>query len=223
VLLAIGLRFIRSPGSSAAFLAVKALAAVAAIVIVIGYMNSEAVTGLMTDRFSFEDASAEARVEQYQVAIQRIEEHPWVGSGYYTVEGYPIHNLFLSAWMNAGIVALLAALSFYLILVSRWLSFLWMLIRQPDRWVLPLAPEWVAALPICPFFRVWLSGAGGNLFMGEWIAIGLFLGALFANEARQRRPEAARRPAAARYRARRPTSPALLRQRIASTGFPGKP
>ena len=58
---------------------------------------------------------------------------------------------------------------------------------QPQRWTLHVAPEWVAALPLCPFFRVWLSGAGGNLFLGEWMAMGTFLGMLFANEMKRER------------------------------------
>jgi len=223
VLLAIGLRLITRPGNSAALLSLKAVSAFVAIAMVIAFSNSGAVTNTMTDRFSFEDSSAEARIEQYTVAIDRIEQHPWAGSGYFTIDGYPVHNLFLSAWMNAGIAAFLAALCFYLVLVSRWLSFLWMLIRQPERWVLPLAPEWIAALPICPFFRVWLSGAGGNLFLGEWIAIGLFLGLLMANDLRFRKTEPKRSAFKPHfYAVRRPTSPILSRQRVVSTGFATK-
>ena len=122
ILLAIVIRFIINPGRGAAILGVKALTAVAAIIMVISFMDSAAVTGLMADRFSFEDTSAEARVEQYQVALDRIEQHPWMGSGYYLVDGYPVHNLFLSAWMNAGLGAFLAALAFYLVLVAKWVS-----------------------------------------------------------------------------------------------------
>ncbi len=134
ILLAIGLKSITHTGRGSAILGVKALAAVAALTMVIGFTNSDAVTGLMADRFSFEDASAEARVEQYQVAMDRIEQHPWMGSGYYLIDGYPVHNLFLSAWMNAGIAAFLAALAFYLILVAKWVSFVWRLVTQPKRW-----------------------------------------------------------------------------------------
>ena len=210
ILLAIGLKAINHTGSGAAILGVKALAVVAAMIMVIGFTNSGAVTGLMADRFSFEDTSAEARVEQYTVAMDRIEQHPWKGSGYYLIDGYPVHNLFLSAWMNAGILAFLTALAFYLVLVARWVSFVWMLITQPKRWDLPLAPEWVAALPLCPFFRVWLSGAGGNLFLGEWVAMGIFLGLLFANETKQRKAAAAPSPRVTSTHSPRRGTPAVF-------------
>lgn len=136
----------------------------------------------MSDRFAFDDASAAARVVQFETAIERIEKHPITGSGFYEIEGYTVHNLFLSAWMNAGIVAFLLVVCFYILLIGRWLTFVWTIARHPDQWVLPLAPEWIATLPLLPFFRVWLSGDGGNLFLGEWIAIAAFLGAILAND-----------------------------------------
>ena len=119
---------------------------------------------------------------QADVALERIAQHPLTGSGFYEVGGFQVHNLFLNAWMNAGILAFLLVVSFYLILVGRWVAFVWSLVRHPERWVLPLAPEWVAPLPLLPFFRVWLSGDGGNLFLGEWIAVAAFLGLILAND-----------------------------------------
>ena len=163
-------------------LALKALAAILAVAIAISLSTPTPVGELIGDRFAFDDASAAARVVQFEAAIDRIEEHPITGSGFYEVAGYTVHNLFLSAWMNAGIFAFLFVVSFYVLLVGRWVSFVWNLVRHPERWVLPLAPEWVAPLPLLPFFRVWLSGDGGNLFLGEWIAVAAFLGLILAND-----------------------------------------
>lgn len=223
VLLAIGLRLVARPGSGAALLGLKALCAVLAIVLVIEFSDSTPVTDLMSDRFAFEDTSAAARLEQYSVAIDRIEHHPWTGSGFYEVGGYPVHNLFLSSWMNAGIAALFTVLCFYLVLIARWLSFLWMLVKRPERWVLPLAPEWIATLPICPLFRVWISGGGGNLFLGEWMALAAFLGIMLANDLKRRSADPARRePVPPRYRAPRPMSARMARQRIASGATPAE-
>ena len=223
VLLAIGLRLVTRPGSGAAFLGLKALCAVLAIVLVVEFSDSTPVTDLMSDRFAFEDTSAAARLEQYSVAIDRIEKHPWTGSGFYEVDGYPVHNLFLSSWMNAGIAALLTVLAFYFVLIGRWLAFLWMLVKRPERWVLPLAPEWIATLPICPLFRVWISGGGGNLFLGEWMALGVFLGVVLANDLKRRSADPARSERMQpRYRALRPMSARLARQRIASSGSPAE-
>jgi O-antigen ligase len=163
-------------------LALKALAAVIAVGIAVSMTTPTPVAELMTDRFAFDDASAAARVLQFEAAIDRIERHPITGSGFYEVGGYTVHNLFLSAWMNAGIAAFLSVVCFYVLLIGRWMSFVWTLIKHPERWVLPLAPNWVAPLPLLPFFRVWLSGDGGNLFLGEWIAVAAFLGMILAND-----------------------------------------
>ena len=164
------------------FLLLKALAAVLAVAIAISMSTPTPVGELIGDRFAFDDASAAARVVQFEAAWQRIGEHPITGSGYYEVAGYTVHNLFLSAWMNAGIFAFLCVVIFYILLIGRWVAFVWTLVRFPERWVLPLAPEWVAPLPLLPFFRVWLSGDGGNLFLGEWIAVAAFLGLILAND-----------------------------------------
>jgi O-antigen ligase len=185
VLLAIGLRVVAGRGHSLPFVAMKGLATIAAAAIFFVMSEPSPVSDLMADRFAFDDTSTESRVVQADFALARIAEHPLVGSGFQKVGGYQVHNLFLNAWMNAGIAAFLLVVAFYLLLIGRWVSFVWMLVRSPERWVLPLAPEWVAPLPLLPFFRVWLSGDGGNLFLGEWIAVAAFLGLILANDLRR--------------------------------------
>ena len=182
ILLAITLRVLAGQSHNLPFLALKGLATVAAVAMFFMLSEPSPVSDLIADRFSFDDNSTGARVLQADVALQRIAQHPLTGSGFYEVGGFQVHNLFLNAWMNAGIAAFLLVVSFYLILVARWLAFVWGLVRHPERWVLPLAPEWVAPLPLLPFFRVWLSGDGGNLFLGEWVAVAAFLGLILAND-----------------------------------------
>lgn len=182
VLLAIALRVLAGQSHNMPFLAFKGLATVAAVALFFMLSEPSPVSDLIADRFSFDDNSTGARVLQVDVALERIAQHPLTGSGFYEVGGFQVHNLFLNAWMNAGILAFLLVVSFYLILVGRWVAFVWSLVRHPERWVLPLAPEWVAPLPLLPFFRVWLSGDGGNLFLGEWVAVAAFLGLILAND-----------------------------------------
>lgn len=182
VIMAVGLREVIKPEHKLHILSFKALAAVLAVIIAINVAEPTPVADLMSDRFAFDDASAAARVLQFETAIERIAQHPFAGSGFYEVEGYTVHNLFLSAWMNAGILAFLLVICFYILLIGRWLIFVWTLARYPEHWVLPLSPEWIAPLPLLPFFRVWLSGDGGNLFLGEWIAVAAFLGVILANK-----------------------------------------
>lgn len=185
IILALALREASKPVRNLQLASLKALGAVLAVVAAVTISTPAPVAELITERFTFDDASAAARVVQFETAIDRIEENPITGSGFHKVGGYTVHNLFLSAWMNAGIFAFLLVACFYILLVGRWVSFVWTIATLPERWVLPLAPEWIAPLPLLPFFRVWLSGGGGNLFLGEWIAVAAFLGLILANDLRR--------------------------------------
>jgi len=176
-------------------LLLKGLAAIAIVGAAVGYTQVETpALDTMSDRFSFDDQSTASRVAQYEAAVQKIQEHPVIGSGYFELDGRPIHNLFLSSWVHAGLAAFLLVLAFYFALLGRWFSILFSIISYPERWVLPIAFEWIAPLPILPLFRVWLSGDGGHLFLGEWLALSAFLGIVLANDLR-RRSVARRRPA----------------------------
>ena len=83
--------------------------------------------------------------------------------------------------MHAGVAAFALIVLAYLAIVVRWVRFLIMMVKTPDRWVLPIAAEWVAPLPIMPLIRVWLSGDAGHLTLGEWIAMSAFFGCCLAN------------------------------------------
>jgi O-antigen ligase len=189
-------------------LLLKGLTAVALVVIAVGYTQAETpALDTMSDRFSFEDQSTASRVQQYEAAVVKIKEHPLIGNGYFELDGKPIHNLFLSSWVHAGLAAFILVLAFYLALLGRWLSILLTVITYPERWVIPIAFEWIAPLPILPLFRVWLSGDGGHLFLGEWLALSAFLGIVLANDLKRR--SLARRLAVAVRTA--PIEPASIR------------
>ena len=174
-------------------LMLKGLAALVVIMLAFGYTDVETPTaGTMGERFAFEDQSTAERVGQYQAAFERISQHPLTGSGYSEITGQPIHNLFLSAWMHAGLAAFILVVVFYVALLAHWLSVLRTYISHPDRWVIPIAFEWIAPLPILPLFRVWLAGDGGHLFLGEWVALTAFLGIVLANDLKLRRTTARR-------------------------------
>ena len=168
-------------------LLLKGAAALALIVIAANAsLPADGVSGELGDRFAFDDQSTAARLEQYSAALDQIQRHPFVGSGYFEFEGHTIHNLFLSAWVQGGLAAFLFAVLFYGGLLFAWLSFLRMIVTRPHQWVLPIAPEWIAPLPIMPLFRMWSSGDGGLMFLGEWVAIGCFIGCCLVNQLRQR-------------------------------------
>jgi O-antigen ligase len=151
------------------------------------YLPELGISNSLSERFAFDDYSVTARVDQFQLAFAQIEMHPFTGRGYYEANGHIIHNLFLAAWVHAGVVAFALAVIFYIVLIVRWLRIVAAVVAQPERWVLPIAFEWIAPLPILPIFRVWLSGDAGNLFLGEWIAVSAFFGCVLANKLRHRR------------------------------------
>ena len=145
--------------------------------------NASAVLG---ERLAFQDPSTAARLSQYRASLELIQEHPFAGNGYFEFNGYVIHNLFLSAWVQGGLAAFLLATLFYGGLLAAWLSFLRMIVTRPQSWVLPIAPEWIAPLPMIPLVRMWSSGDGGLMYFGEWIAVGCFIGCIIANQVRVR-------------------------------------
>jgi hypothetical protein len=181
------------PIDNVPLLALKSVALVAALVLAIGSsVPDDGASSSLGDRFAFQDASAGARVDQFNISLVEIEKHPFVGNGYFELDGHPIHNLFLSSWVHAGAAAFALVVIFYLGVLLQWIVFVSTLIAKRDRWVLPIAPEWVATLPIMGLFRVWLSGDAGHLFLGEWVALAAFMGCVLANAlASQRRAQVA--------------------------------
>ena len=182
LLMALAIHSVMRPANVSS-LVLKGLMAFALVVVAVGYTNLEGpAVGTMSDRMAFEDRSTASRLEQYQVALKKIGDQPVVGNGYFELDGRPIHNLFLSSWVQAGLPAFLLVVAFYLALLGRWLSLVWTIAKTPKRWVIPVAFEWIAPLPILPLFRVWISGDGGHLFLGEWIALSAFFGMVLAND-----------------------------------------
>ncbi|MER8376490.1 O-antigen ligase family protein [Mesorhizobium sp. M1406] len=172
----------RHDESTAALVMKMALAIMLVLGTVLIFLTDNPVVGMISDRFAFEDASTENRVAQYGWALQMIEHNLLLGNGYTEHDGRLIHNLFLSAWVQAGLVAFFLVASFYLAVAGIWVAFVFKVTCNPQRWVLPLPFEWVAMLPILPLFRVWLSGDAGHLFLGEWVALATFFGCILRND-----------------------------------------
>ncbi len=176
------------PGKKAVSISLKLLAVVALGIFAAQLsLGNSAATNTLGERFAFDDYSTSARMSQYDSALASIEKHPLTGAGYFLVDGRPIHNLFLGAWVHAGIFAFMLVVAFYVALFLRWAATLLIFTRSPEIWVLPIAFEWIAPLPIMPLFRVWLSGDAGHPYLSEWIAIAIFFGCCLANELAKKR------------------------------------
>jgi len=161
------------------------ITAIAVTGLVLFATSDNALMSTLADRFSFTDASAGSRFDQLGWAFGRIETAIWTGSGYAEIDGHPVHNLFVGAWMHAGLFAFILVTFFYIGLLITWARFVAQILMRPAAWTLPLKPEWVAVLPLVPLFRVWLSGDAGHMNFVEWIAISAFLGVLAANRLAQ--------------------------------------
>lgn len=159
---------------------------VLAIVLVLLLSAGSAAMDELESRLSFNDNSTEGRLTQYGWALAHIERNPLRGSGLIEINGQLVHNLFLGAWLHAGLVPFLLVVFTYLLMIVSWLRFVATIIVRPAQWVLPLRAEWVAVLPMLPFFRVWVAGDAGHPGFGEWIALSAFFGIVTANRLAQR-------------------------------------
>jgi len=157
-------------------------AAVALLIVSSGHAVFEA----LSTRFSFGDSSTVSRFHQWNWALSRIEGNVLTGAGYGEIDGHPVHNLFLGAWMHAGLGAFLLVTGAYLAFLAIWLRHLTDTVLRPKVWHLDLRPEWIALLPMTPLFRVWLSGDAGHPVFVEWMGLAVFCGALTANAATAR-------------------------------------
>jgi O-antigen ligase len=163
-------------------LLVKVGGAVVLAMMAITYSVSDlAASNTLSDRFAFDDYSSMSRVVQYQAALETIQDHALTGAGYFEIDGHVIHNLFLSSWVHTGLAGFALVLIFYVAIILAWVAFIARAVLRPNRWVLSIAPEWLAPLPIMPLFRVWLSGDAGHMFFGEWVSLAIFFGCILAN------------------------------------------
>lgn len=152
------------------------------LTLVIFFSSGTDLAEIMTERLFFADRSTGSRMNQYIWALQQIEQHFFTGYGYAELSGQPVHNIFLGAFMHAGVLAFLLVTFFYAAMVAIWGSFVMRAVRAPQEWVLPLRAEWVAILPVLPLMRMWVSGDAGHHSIVEWTAMGVFMGLLAANK-----------------------------------------
>lgn len=149
----------------------------------LGLMLSEYAVAFSSiqDRFAFDDASSSGRLDQLRFAVERIEGSVLLGTGLAEINGQLVHNLFLGAWMHAGLPAFLLITTAYAVMLCIWLLWVLHALTRPTYWVLPVRLEWVAVLPMLFFFRVWVAGDAGHPGFGEWIGFVSFKAFMIAN------------------------------------------
>lgn len=173
---------------------------VLALTLVIGViglgLQSEATGVIALAEARFGDLSHDGRINQFGRSWAAIAEHPFFGHGagyaeeFRTGRSSIVHNILLSAWVQAGIFGVLSALCLtgflcfqFLTTCARWL---WC----PDKIAL-------AMLFALPLFRSQLGGFGGNYALGELLALALGLILVSGHPDRQTAPASLRSPALA--------------------------
>jgi hypothetical protein len=160
-----------------------------------------AAPGVATGALSIVDqrvseVSHNTRIAMLQEVVQPLEEHPVRGSGINSTVPIAVgkdarmHNVFAVAWFEVGLWALVVAILFNAAIVIAWGRLIWRVIKYPDDWVIPVAPHWVAALPVLPLLRAQLSG-GGAFTLIEWSCLALFFGLIARNRMERRARDAA--------------------------------
>jgi len=179
----------RLPSRQTAFTLAAAMIVVAGAIILLfassGLQTSLGKLGaVFADRFAKLDNDERIRI--YILAIQKLDLSPLFGYGggarvATTDNHYQIHNVFLNAWFETGILGLLASITFFGALLTAWTTNTLKFMRRPELWALPYSPAWTMALPILPLINA-LQGGDGNFDLASFFCISAFYGWLRAND-----------------------------------------
>ena len=144
------------------------LAAIVGACFVALKVDLSGVANIIEQRFG--NFAEDGRVGMYGYAMGEINERLILGHGpgYLFDHGgarlHQVHNLFLGAWMQGGVLCLLAAIGFTVSLISVYLRGIASAAGSSEK-VLMLG------LLVLPLFRSQISGGGGNYTLPEWICI----------------------------------------------------
>lgn len=177
LLLVCALGFIALAGKNAGKSALAASIVCSALAILPLFLDFGGVSQILADRVgSFGD---DGRIDMYSIALSEIDNSAYFGHGAgYTIElrgkELTVHNLFLAAWLQGGLVSLAGAIGFIgsiAIFLANHAKAYW---KDPQS-------LFILGILILPLFRSQISGDGGNFTLPEWSAIAI-CGAYFYNK-----------------------------------------
>ena len=144
------------------------------------------------DRFT--EISSDMRVQHYQVVFSEVLRHPWAGSGAAELapDGYQVHNYFLGAWYQVGILGLLVTLLAWCglladasrLIFGRWQQSLSWRSSQQVGLARTLNVYFACALLAGPLLRRFFAGDCGRFTLVELFAIALFFGCVGIKQAK---------------------------------------
>ena len=144
--------------------------------LLVGFVQGLATIGV--ERFG--NFANEPRWIMYGEALRGIEQSILLGHGLGAeIEsfGHRVHNLFLAAWYEGGLVLFLSSVAMYVALmrtvfVVHQKS---IMLRRFGSGLLLLAPGGILALSILPLFRPLISGEAGAFTLVEWFCVAVLL------------------------------------------------
>ncbi|WP_157577767.1 O-antigen ligase family protein [Roseivivax halodurans] len=119
--------------------------------------------------------SRDQRIEQYTAALDLMDRHIWLGTGYVEVSGHSIHNFFLFSFVSVGVAG--GVLSLAVFVLAAGLSLKGCRLLLTEREVTP-PMVMLACLPILFVLRSLVGGAGGLPTGPGILALGFALAAL---------------------------------------------
>ncbi|MBA4794633.1 MAG: O-antigen ligase family protein [Phenylobacterium sp.] len=166
-----------SSGRKITLFGVLASSLAIAVVALIAVQGS-GVTNIVGQRLG--SISEDGRLGMYAEALDAIAQAPVLGRGTGAevaastrvgrgVVYHQVHNLFLAAWLQGGILSLSCAATYLFALLAMLGSAVLRARTVP-------VVGFMAAILTLPILRSQLSGDGGSFTIGEWLCIALFLG-----------------------------------------------
>ena len=144
--------------------------------LLVGFVEGLAAIGVQR----FGNLSGEPRLIMYADALAGINSHLLTGLGLGAeVErfGHRVHNVFLAAWYEGGLLLFFASLAMYFSLVrSVWkCGVVTQKLDASARQQLLLGAGGILSLAILPLFRPLVSGEAGAFTLVEWFCIAVVL------------------------------------------------
>ncbi len=152
------------------------LGLVASVIMLPVFVDLSGVFQIIDERFG--SLGQDGRVGMYEIALGLINEKPLIGYGaghrydYGGAIPYQVHNVFLGAWIQGGIVCLVFAIGFTGYLLALYFRRIAFYLSEPSKICL-------LGIILLPLFRSQISGSSGAYTLPEWICIAIVL-AIFA-------------------------------------------
>ncbi len=152
------------------------------ILLIIALVDLSGVLSIFTARFS--NFSEDGRLDMFSTALSEIDRNVFFGSGLNSTistsadKEHVVHNLFLAAWMQGGLITLFGAIGYTVTVLIFLKNRLSQFSRSPS-------DLFIAGLLILPLFRSQISGDGGNYPFSEWVCLS-FAAAYFVSISRAR-------------------------------------